>query len=70
MFSEDTLFTSLQFKEAYKNLTTKQRIVVALKFMGFNYRESGQILGLTRQAVGSIFNRARLQIVEEMTDSG
>lgn len=39
-------------------LTIKQRAVVALKHAGFNFGDIGKILGMTRQAAGSVFSRA------------
>jgi DNA-directed RNA polymerase specialized sigma24 family protein len=55
---EGQIFTEMALYDAVKQLSTKQRMVVALITAGYTREECSTILGITRQAVGFIYKRA------------
>ena len=48
---------SLLLLEALRKLPEKERAIVALRVAGYTQKECGQIVGLTRAAIGGIYKR-------------
>lgn len=56
-------------RRAVDRLSDRQRIAVVLhKFEGMNYREIGEVMGLSTKAVKSLLNRARTNLRQELAE--
>lgn len=59
---ESVLLDRIVLEKAVSSLTRKQQVVIAMKQAGFNFGEMAEVLGMTRQAAGAVFRRAKEKI--------
>lgn len=55
---ENSIIDTMMLSESMQKLSKKYRLVLALYLSGYNQRECGVILGITRAAVGFIYKKA------------
>lgn len=63
---EDLAVNRITILGALKKLPLRQRVALELNTAGFNQRESGIIMGLTRSAVGIMLKKARNSVEREL----
>lgn len=56
--TEGGVIDLLILKDAIANLPVKERVVTALRSAGYTQRECGEIMGITRSAIGFAEKRA------------
>lgn len=66
--NNDAVLDQITLTALIEKLTIKQRAVIALKHAGFNFGDIGKILGMTRQAAGSVFSRASSTLRKHLQD--
>lgn len=66
--NESNVIDSIVILNSLSALTQKQRVVLALRTAGFVQRECGEILGLTRSAVGFIERKAKRRLREQLLE--
>jgi DNA-directed RNA polymerase specialized sigma24 family protein len=64
MQDENDFFTVIDLAAAIDQLPVKHRVVMALWAAGYNQRECGEIVGLSRAAIGIIRKKTALALQE------
>ena len=68
MGDDEMILLGIDIKRSFDKLTAKHRAIVALRMAGYTQRECGEIVGLTRAAVGISYKKAKTIIREGISD--
>lgn len=66
---ENATIQKVLLQDAVKKLPEKEKVVIALRLIGYTQRECSEIIGGTRASIGSIYKRAMRKLTEELAES-
>ena len=66
---EDRIFSHMLLIAAVHKLPAKQQVIVALRTAGYTQQECGEIVGMTRAAIGFIYKRALKRLRQFMLEA-